>query len=331
MAKIYYDHDVDLDEIKKLTLGVIGYGNQGRAHALNLKDSGLSVFVGSREGGRSRAQAVQDGFAAMSDSEVAQACDLLALTLPDEAIPQVFTEAVEPHLASTRSTPRTLLFAHGFAVHHKTIKIPSNVDVVLVAPTGPGRQLRSLFERGKGLPSLIAVDQDASGSAFRTALAYAKGIGSARAGVIETTFREETIVDLYCEQTVLCGGIPELIKSSFETLVKAGYQPELAYISCLKEVKLISDLLFDVGIDGMRSAISTTARFGSAISGPEIIDERTSDQLTRILRRIESGEFASLFLKESREGLPSLEDFVMQERDSRLARTGKELRELIDF
>lgn len=331
MAKIYYDHDVDLDEIKKLSLGIIGYGNQGRAHALNLRDSGLAVCVGSREGSPSRAQALQDGFHSMSIAEVAQRCDLLTLTLPDEAIPEVFTQFVEPHLASPRSTPATLIFAHGFAVHHKIINIAAEVDVVLVAPTGPGRQLRSLYEEGKGLPSLVAVAQDASQSAFRRALAYAKGIGSARAGLIETTFSEETIVDLYCEQTVLCGGIPELIKSSFETLVNAGYQPELAYISCLKEVKLISDLLFEVGIDGMRSAISTTARFGSAIAGPELIDDGITERLKNVLQRIESGEFARRFLSESKEGLPSMEEFVTKEKHSRLAATGKELRTSLEF
>ena len=247
--------------------------------------------------------------------------------LPDELIPSVYELAIEPYLSSHR----TFVFAHGFAVHHRTIRLPEMADVLLVAPTGPGAKLRSLYCDGKGLPALVAVEQDDSGLAWKTCLAYAKGIGSTRAGVIETTFAEETIVDLYCEQTVLCGGLPELIKRSFDVLVGAGYQPELAYISCLKEVKLITDLMFNAGIDGMREKISNTAKFGSAAAGPFLIDESVSTRLRTVLERIESGSFAKQLLQDAKEGAPQLGELLARERNSRIVRVGRELREQLDF
>jgi ketol-acid reductoisomerase len=216
-------------------------------------------------------------------------------------------------------------------VQHKTVRLPDDADIVLVAPTGPGRQLRSLYEEGKGLPALVAVEQDASGLAWRRCLAYARAIGCTRSGAIETTFKEETITDLFCEQAVLCGGVPELIKASFTTLVERGYQPELAYISCLKEVKLIADLLFERGIDGMRQAISNTAKYGSALSGPEIVNAATAQRLQAILSEIETGAFAGKFLQEASHGLPTVKELLASERHSRLARTGRDLKSTLKF
>lgn len=271
MADIFYDDSCDLSSLQDLTLGLIGYGNQGRAQALNLRDSGLSVLVGTRSGSRTCQQVEQDGLTRCEIGELVRRSDLLGIMLPDEQIPAVFCELILPNLKEGQA----LLFAHGFAIHHRSITPPSKVDVLLVAPTGPGRQLRSLYVEGSGLPALVAVEQDYSGKAWQRCLAYARGIGCSRAGAIKTTFAEETVTDLFCEQAVLCGGLPELIKASFETLVARGYQSELAYISCLKEVKLIADLLFQQGIDGMRHAISNTAKYGSAVAGPVIINAAT--------------------------------------------------------
>ncbi len=327
MAQIYFDKDTELEPLHNLNIGIIGYGNQGRAHALNLRDSGLSVWVGTRKHSPARIQADDDGFPPHSVQEVSNNCEVLALLLPDEAVPAVYIESVEPYLEAHD----TFVFAHGFTVRHKTVRLPDDADIVLVAPTGPGRQLRSLYEQGNGLPALVAVEQDASGIAWERCLAYAKAIGCTRAGVIQTTFQEETITDLYCEQAVLCGGIPELIKAAFDTLVERGYQPELAYISCLKEVKLIADLLFERGIDGMRVAISNTAKHGSALAGPQIINAGTIERLNSILSAIESGEYARRFLDEAAHGLPTVNDLLVSERHSRLARTGRELKNKLKF
>ncbi len=327
MANTFFEGDGDLSQISQYSIGIIGYGNQGRAHALNLRDSGLTVCVSTREGSPASARAVADGFAVHTVEEVANNCEVLALMLPDEAIPGVYRDSIEPYLEARD----IFVFAHGFTVHHRTIRLPDDADVLLVAPTGPGRQLRSLYEQGKGLPALLAVDQDASGLAWKRCLAYAKAIGCLRAGAIETTFREETVTDLYCEQAVLCGGMPELIKAAFAVLVEKGYQPELAYISCLKEVKLIADLLFERGLDGMRAAISNTAKFGSALTGPELVNAGTRRELEEVLSRIESGRFASLFLQDAAAGSPVTRDFLASEKHSRLARAGRALRESLDF
>ncbi|MBI4534422.1 MAG: ketol-acid reductoisomerase [Candidatus Melainabacteria bacterium] len=326
MASIYYDDDANLDQLQDLNIGVIGYGNQGRAQALNLRDSGLTVWVGTKEG-KGRTHALADGFPAHTPEEVAANCEVLALLLPDEVLPYVYSVSVEPYLEAHD----TFVFAHGFTVRHKTLRLPDDADVVLVAPTGPGRQLRSLFEECKGLPALVAVEQDASGVAWQRCLAYAKAVGCTRAGVIETTFEEETVTDLFCEQAVLCGGMPELIKASFDILVDKGYQPELAYISCLKEVKLICDLLFERGIHGMRSAISNTAKFGSALAGPEIIDASTRYRLAKVLQAIESGKFARQFIEEAAQGSPAVHELLLTERHSHLARTGAKLSQNIRF
>jgi ketol-acid reductoisomerase len=327
MAKIYYEKDAQLEPISDLVIGVIGYGNQGRAHALNLRDSGLYVKVGANQGSRSYEVAQHDRFQPESVEEVANNSDVIALLLPDEAMPNVYTNSIEPYLSSGK----TFVFAHGFAIHHKTLRLPDSCDVLLVAPTGPGKQLRSLYVAGKGLAALVAVACDASGTGMAKCLAYAKAIGCTRAGCIETTVAEETVTDLYCEQAVLCGGIPELIKKSFDTLVAAGYQPELAYISCLKEVKLIAELLFDFGIDGMRQAISNTAKYGSAIAGPELINSASEQRLASILHRIESGQFARDFMREAAQGLPTVKRQIYTERQSNIARTGRALKQVLKF
>jgi ketol-acid reductoisomerase len=327
MATIFYESDADLSALAELPIALIGYGNQGRAHALNLRESGLTVWVGSRPNSRARAAATADGFTPRTISEAVENCPVLALMLPDEALPQVYQEQIEPYLRPFS----TFVFAHGFTVRHRTIRLPEDADVLLVAPTGPGRQLRTLYEEGKGLPALLAVQQDASGLGWQRCLAYAHGIGSTRAGAIKTTFEEETVTDLYCEQAVLCGGMPELIKAAFETLVERGYQPELAYISCLKEVKLIADLLFAAGIDGMRSAISNTAKYGSAVAGPKLVDTRTVKGLNDLLSDIESGAFAKSFIDDTRSGSQTVKQLMASERHSQLAKVGRELRESLSF
>lgn len=327
MATTFVESDATLDALLDLPIGLIGYGNQGRAHALNLRESGLTVRVGSRPDSRARTNATTDGFKEESIPEVVANSSILALMLPDEVMPDVYTSSIEPYLEAGTA----FFFAHGYTVRHKTIRIPGDSDVILVAPTGPGRQVRSLYQQGKGLPALVAVSQDPSGVAWQRCLAYAKGIGALRAGAIETTFEEETVVDLYCEQAVLCGGIPDLIKASFDTLVARGYQPELAYISCLKEVKLIADLLFTQGIDGMRSAISNTAKFGSAVAGPRLINQATSRELEGLLDDIENGTFAENFSQEFRDGSPMVSSLMKTERESKMAHTGRELKESLDF
>jgi ketol-acid reductoisomerase len=327
MAKIYYDKDIEIEPLKDMTVGVIGYGNQGRAHALNMRDSGLTVRVGTRQNSDARDSAIEDGFEDEDAATIAANCDVLAIMVPDEAVPKLYTDSIEPYLSSNK----VFVFAHGFSVHFETVRLPEIADVLLVAPTGPGRKLRSLFLAGKGIPGLVAVQQDESGIAFKRCLAYAKAIGCGRAGVIETTFAEETVTDLYCEQAVLCGGVPELIKRSFDVLVAAGYQPELAYISCLKEVKLIADLIFEVGIDGMRAAISNTAKFGSALTGPFLINDGTAHRLEKVLSDIESGHFAKQLLDDAALGSPTINQLITDEKRSLIARTGHRLRDQIDF
>ncbi len=326
-ARVFYDSDASLDVLANIKIGIVGYGNQGRAQALNAKESGLQIVVGARPGGASWHSAISDGFAVVPISDVVSTCNVLVMTLPDEVMQTVYRAEIAPFA----NDPKTFIFSHGYVVHHKTIEFPSNSDLLLVAPTGPGAKLRELYTQDKGLPSLVAVGQDFSGNAWAKCLAYAKAIGSTRAGAVETTFKEEVIVDLFCEQAVLCGGIPSIIKASFDTLVKNGYQPELAYISCLKEVKLISDLLFERGMYEMRKAISNTAKYGSALVGPELINAETSATLDHVLARIENGEFARAFSKEYDNGFPVTNELLEQEQKSTLDRTGKELSSRLDF
>lgn len=330
MAKIFYECDAKPSALHGKKVAIIGYGNQGRAHAMNLRDSGVEVVVGARNGGKAHVNAIADGFQPMSIAAASSAADIIAIMLPDEHVPSVYSEHIESAIASAKEG-KTFLFAHGFVVANKTVALPSNSDIILVAPTGPGRQVRSLYKEGMGLPALVAVEQDQSGHAFDSALAYANAIGCTRAGAIQTTFAEETTTDLFCEQAVLCGGVPELIKASFTTLVERGYQPELAYISCLKEVKLIADLLFTHGIDGMRQAISNTAKYGSAVAGPSLVNASTHRKLGDLLTNIEKGSFARGFMEEAQAGCPVTREFTVSEANSRLARTGHDLKAVLHF
>jgi len=326
-ARVFYDSDASLEVLANIKIGIVGYGNQGRAQALNARDSGLQVVVGARPDGASWHAALSDGFLAVSISDVVSTCNVLVMTLPDEVMKEVYQAEIAPFAKD----PKTFIFSHGYVVHHKTIEFPSDSDLLLVAPTGPGAKLRTLYTENKGLPSLVAVGQDISGDGWKKCLAYARAIGSTRAGAVETTFSEEVIVDLFCEQAVLCGGIPSLIKASFDTLVKNGYQPELAYISCLKEVKLISDLLFERGMYEMRKAISNTAKYGSALTGPELVNDATGAALDNVLARIENGDFAKLFSEEYKSNFPVTNKLLDEERESTLDRTGKELSTRLDF
>jgi ketol-acid reductoisomerase len=331
VAQIFYEKDADSDALAELinqTIAVIGFGNQGRAHALNLRDSGFKVVVGARAAGAAYHQAKSDGFKVLEIADSAEEADVLAIMLPDEYVPSVYKKSIE---AAAKERAKTFIFAHGFVVTNKTIDLPANADVILVAPTGPGRQVRSLFLEGAGLPALIAVEQEPSKKGLAKALAYAHGIGCTRAGAIRTTFAEETVTDLFCEQAVLCGGMPELIKAAFNTLVESGYQPELAYISCLKEVKLIADLLFSQGLDGMRSAISNTAKYGSVVAGPAIINAGARRKLQEVLQNIESGAFARSFMQEAASGSPHTKEFVSAEKGSKMVRTGRALKTTLKF
>ncbi len=300
MAKIYYDKDADLSVLKGKRIAILGYGIQGRGHALNLKDSGLDVVVAQRPGGAHYTQAIDDGFAPTS---VAQACaqaQVIMVLLQDTLAPEVYRRDIVQHLAPGKA----LAFAHGFNIHFHQIVPPKEVDVFLVAPKGPGSLLRKMFQEGAGVPSLVAVHRDATGKAKPIALAYAKGLGSTRAGVLETTFSEETETDLFGEQTVLCGGVTELIKAGFETLVENGYQPELAYFECLHELKLIVDLIFAQGIQGMWSRVSETARYGGLTRGSRVITQETRAQMRKILEEIRSGQFAKEWINEAQAGRP---------------------------
>ena len=300
VAKIYYDKDADLKILKGKRVAVLGYGIQGRGHALNLRDSGLDVVVAQRPGGAHYAQAVEDGFQPTSVAEACAQAQVIMVLIQDTLQPEVYRSAIVQRLKPGKA----LAFAHGFNIHFHQIEPPKEIDVFLVAPKGPGSLLRQLFVEGGGVPSLVAVHQDASGHAKEIALAYAKGLGSTRAGVLETTFAEETETDLFGEQTVLCGGVTELIKAGFETLVQAGYQPELAYFECLHELKLIVDLIYAQGIQGMWARVSETARYGGLTRGSRVITDETRAEMRRILDEIRSARFAKEWISETAAGRP---------------------------
>ena len=293
-ARIYTDKHADLRWLKGQTCAVIGYGAQGRAHALNLRDSGINVIVGLYPGSKSRVRARRSGLEVLDTSRAAQRGDVIFLGLPDNEMPRIYAEQIAPNLRSGQ----TLLFAHGFAIHYRTIVPRRDVDVIMVAPKGLGPMVRREFLQGRGVPGLIAIHQNPSRHAKRTALAWAKGIGCTRAGVIETTFREETETDLFGEQAVLCGGTSALIRAGFDTLVGAGYPPELAYFECLHELKFIVDLIHQAGISGMRKLISDTAKWGELTVGPKIIDQTVQKQMRSVLQKIRSGQFAREFIRE---------------------------------
>ncbi|MBE6618946.1 MAG: ketol-acid reductoisomerase [Ruminococcaceae bacterium] len=292
MARIFYQQDCDLQKLSGKTVAIIGYGSQGHAHALNLKDSGVDVIVGLYEGSKSWAKAEKQGLRVMTSADAAKAADIIMILINDEKQAKLYKESIEPNLTEGK----TLAFAHGFNIHFGCIKPPKNVNVIMVAPKGPGHTVRSEYQVGKGVPCLIAVEQDATGDALEIGLAYALGIGGARAGVLETTFRTETETDLFGEQAVLCGGVCALMQAGYETLVEAGYDPRNAYFECIHEMKLIVDLIYQSGFAGMRYSISNTAEYGDYITGPKIITEETKKTMKKILKDIQDGTFAKDFL-----------------------------------
>jgi ketol-acid reductoisomerase len=298
MAKVYYDKDADFNLLKGKKIAMLGYGSQGHAHALNLRDSGAQVVIGTRKGGKTWDLASGHGWQPQTVPDAVRDADWVMILLPDTAQADVWKNEVEPNIKKGA----VLSFSHGFNIHFKTIIPPTHLDVVMIAPKGPGHLVRRTFEEGGGTPALVAVFQDASGKAKELALAYAKGIGATRAGVIETTFKEETETDLFGEQAVLCGGLVELIKNGYETLTEAGYQPEVAYFECLHEVKLIVDLIYEGGIDWMNHSISDTAKYGEFVTGPRIITAQTKAEMKKVLTEIQNGTFAKQWIAEDKAG-----------------------------
>ncbi len=325
MAKIFRDEDASLEPLKDKTIAVIGYGSQGRAQALNLRDSGLHVIIGVRKGGKSWERAKSEGFEVYTIDEAVKRADVILMLIPDMVQPEVWKQYVEPNLREGMVVD----FAHGFNIHYGLIKPPKYVDVVMVAPKSPGYMVREMFVKGYGVPALVAVHQDYSGKALDYALAIAKGIGCTRAGVILTTFKEETETDLIGEQTVLVGGLMELIKKGFETLVELGYQPEVAYFEVLNEAKLIMDLIWRYGISGMLRNVSETARYGGLTVGPRVIDEHVKENMKKAAQRVISGEFAREWIEEYRRGMPTLKRLLEEVEKHPIEQVGRELRKII--
>lgn len=323
MAKVYTDKEVSLDILKDKTIGVIGYGSQGRAQALNLRDSGLKVIIGLRHG-KSWEEASKDGFSVYEVDEAAKRADVIMILIPDMVQPEVWNKFIAPNLKHGKVVD----FAHGFNIRFGLIKPPNFVDVVMVAPKSPGRLVREEYLRGSGVPSLVAVHQDVSGSALKYALSIAKGIGSTRVGVIETTFAEETETDLIGEQTVLVGGLIELLKKGFENLVELGYQPEVAYFEAINEAKLIMDLIWERGFIGMLNNVSETARFGGLTIGPKVIDERVKENMKKVAEKVKNNEFAQIWVNEYKEGMPTLKQLLKELENHQVENTGKFLRSL---
>ncbi|MBU3181266.1 ketol-acid reductoisomerase [Clostridium psychrophilum] len=327
MAKMYYEKDCNLNNLKGKTVAVIGYGSQGHAHALNLKESGIDVIVGLYDGSKSWKKAEDAGLTVMTSAEAAKKADIIMILVNDEKQAQLYKESIEPNLTKNKA----LVFAHGFAIHFGQIVPPEDIDVFLIAPKGPGHTVRSQFLEGRGVPCLIAIHQDASGHAKEVALAYALGIGGARAGVMETSFKEETETDLFGEQAVLCGGVSALIKAGFETLVEAGYQPEMAYFECCHEMKLIVDLINQGGLNMMRYSISDTAEYGDYITGKKIITADTKKAMKGVLTDIQSGVFAKNWLLETQVGKPSFYATKRIESEHQIETVGKELRKMMSW
>jgi ketol-acid reductoisomerase len=326
-AIIYYDDDADLGLLQGRKVAILGYGSQGHAHALNLLDSGVDVRVGLREGSTSREKAEQAGLAVLTTAQACDEADVIMVLLPDTEQKKVY----ETDIASNLRPGDSLAFAHGFNIHFEQINPPEGVDVWMIAPKGPGHLVRRTYEDGGGVPALVAVDVDATGKAKDVALAYAKGVGATRAGVLETTFREETETDLFGEQVVLCGGLVELIKASFDTLVEAGYQPESAYFECLHEVKLIVDLVYEGGIANMHYSISDTAEYGDMTRGPRIITDATRAEMRRILGEIQSGEFAKEWIAENENGRPTFNRLREESTSHPVERVGEKLRAMMPW
>ena len=326
MAKLYYDKDADLSLMQGQTIAVIGYGSQGHAHALNARDNGMRVVIGLHESSKSRAKAQADGLEAMSVADATRAADIVMILIPDTKQAQVYHEEIAPNLKAGAM----LMFAHGFNIHFKQIVAPDSVDVTMVAPKAPGHRVREVFTEGAGTPGLLAVHQDASGQAKARAWAYARAIGCTRAGVIETTFKEETETDLFGEQVVLCGVVTALIRAAFETLVKAGYQPEVAYFECLHELKLIVDLLYQGGLSYMWYSVSDTAEHGGYVVG-DLFEGLIKEEMSGVLQRIQSGEFAREWIEENQKGMPNFKARRGREHNLMIESVGAELRNMMPF
>jgi ketol-acid reductoisomerase len=327
MAKIYYDKDCNLKLLEGKTVGIVGYGSQGHAHAQNLRDSGCQVIVGEAKGTPGWKSAQKAGFKVMTAAEMAKEADIIVMLAPDNLHRDIYYGAIEKGLAKGKM----LMFAHGFNIHYGQVVPPANIDVAMIAPKCPGHILRQLYTEGAGAPAIVAVHQDASGKALSTALAYAEGIGCGRAGVIETTFAEETETDLFGEQTVLCGGISSLIKAGFETLVEAGYQPEIAYFEVCNELKLIIDLIYQGGLSYMRYSISDTAEYGDYTRGPRVIDEMVKEEMMAILGEIQDGSFAKEWILENQAGRPVYNALKRMDEEHPLELVGRELREMMPW
>lgn len=326
-ATIYYDSDADLAELKNKTIAILGYGSQGHAQAQNLRDSGLNVVVGQRPGSKNYELAKSHGFEPVNIEEATKQADMVNVLLPDEVQGDIYKQSIRPNL----EPGNVLMCSHGFNVHFGQVEPPSGVDVALVAPKGPGHLVRSEYEKGGGVPCLIALGEGASETTRKMALAYAKGVGGTRAGVIETTFAEETETDLFGEQVVLCGGVSALVKMGFETLVEAGYQPEMAYFECMHELKLIVDLFYQGGLNYMRYSISNTAEFGDYTRGPRIIPEETRAEMRKILAEIRAGEFAKEWILENKANAPAFKATRRREQDHPIEQVGKELRSMMPW
>jgi ketol-acid reductoisomerase len=327
MAKMYYDQDANLDLLKDRTVAIVGFGSQGHAQAQNMRDSGVQVIVAELEGTENYELARQANFQPMDAADAAARADIIQILVPDEVQPHVYRNAIEKKLTKGKA----LVFSHGFNIHFGQIRPPAEVDVYMVAPKGPGHLVRRVFTEGGGVPALIAVQQDASGQARDIALAHARAIGATRAGVLETTFAEETETDLFGEQVVLCGGVTELVMSGFETLVEAGYQPEIAYFECLHELKLIVDLMIERGISGMRDSISNTAEFGDLTRGPRIINDEVREEMQNILDEVQSGEFAREWILENQAGQPVFSALRRHARSHLIEQIGPELRKMMSW
>jgi ketol-acid reductoisomerase len=327
MPSIYYDKDADLSVLKGRKVAVIGYGSQGHAHALNLHDNGVDVVVGLPETSRSRAKAQGDGLEVKTPAEAAAEADIVMILTPDTSQAKLYREDIAPGL----KPGNTLMFAHGFNIRYGTIEPPEGVDVSMIAPKSPGHRVREVFKEGQGTPGLLAVHKDATGNAKATALAYGKGIGCTRAGVIETTFEEETETDLFGEQAVLCGGVSALVKAGFQTLVDAGYQPEIAYFECMHELKLIVDLMYRGGLNYMRYSVSDTAEHGDYTGGPRLITDSTREEMKRMLEEIRNGAYATKWIKENEAGRPWFDGQRSAERDQLLEQVGARLRTMMPF
>ena len=327
MATIYYEKDTDTGVLADQKIAVLGFGSQGHAHAQNLKDSGFDVRVGLRPGSASRRQAEDAGLRVLDTAEAVAEADVIMCLLPDTSHGAVYVSDIEPNLKDGDM----LMFAHGFSIHFGTVVPPAGVDITMIAPTGPGRVVRRTYVEGNGTPGLVAVQQDATGKALERALAYGNAIGCARPGIIQTTFKEETETDLFGEQTVLCGGISELIRNGFETLVEAGYQPEIAYFECLHELKLIIDLIYEGGLSWMRYSVSDTAEYGDYVSGPRVVDEHAREQMRAVLTDIQDGTFARNWIAEADAGFPEFLRLRSQARSSQLEDVGRQLRQMMPW